>query len=129
MDYKRIQEEVIRHYDIDMCDGTKCSDGDWSRTHAHVRERRVCKCKCANSIQSTFTLFHEIGHIETTKAKMRRCEAEYYATVWAIDKCKEYGLKIPQKTIDEYQEYIDMEKDRGVRRHGSNYTSDLNLKF
>lgn len=126
MNYINIQNEVIAKYKIDICDGTKCSN-DWQRTHAHVKERRVCKWKQVNSIQSTFTLFHEIGHVETTKSKMRRSESEYYATMWAIEKCEEYGLKIPQKTIKLYQDYIDMEIRRGKKRGGSGY-GNLKLK-
>ena len=125
MKYLEIQNDVINRYNIDLCDGEKCQN-DWRRTHAHIKERRVCKWKCANSIQSTFALLHEIGHIETTKSKMRRAEAEYYATIWAMDKCKEYGLTIPEYIIKKYQNYIDMEIDRGKRRGGSGYR-DLTL--
>lgn len=117
MNYKEIQDHVVQKYRVDLCDGTKC-DNDWRRTHAHVKGRRVCKWKQANSVQSTFTLLHEIGHIETTKSYMRRCESEYHATVWAIERCKEYGIAVPEKEIREYQAYIDMEHDRGVRRGG-----------
>lgn len=127
MTYTEIQNEVVKKYQIDLCDGTKCKDGDWSRTHAHVKTRRICKWKQANSVQSTFTLFHEIGHIETTKANMRRAEEEYHATVWAINECKKYGIELPAKIIKEYQDYIDMEKDRGLRRGGAIY-GDLRLK-
>lgn len=122
MNYKEIQNEVIKKYRIDICNGDKCKN-DWSRTHAHIRERRVCKWKQSNSVQSTFTLLHEVGHIETTKSTMRRAESEYYATVWALNEAKKYGIEIPQKTIDVYQRYIDMEKDRGLRRGGSGYGS------
>ena len=90
MNYRDIQNEVVKKYRIDLCDGTRCKDGDWSRTHAHVKKRRVCKWKQANSIQSTFTLFHEIGHIMNNQSGMRRAEEEYYATVWAINECKKY---------------------------------------
>lgn len=117
MKYKEIQEHAIKKYNVDLCDGAKCGN-DWRRTHAHVKQRRVCKWKQANSIQSTFTLLHEIGHLETTTSNMRRCEEEYYATAWAIEKCKEYGIVVPEKEIRDYQEYIDMEYDRGVRRGG-----------
>lgn len=125
MNYIDIQNEVIKNYRIDICDGTKCKN-DWSRTHAHVKQRRVCKWKQANSVQSTFTLLHEIGHIMTTKSGMRRAESEYYATVWALEEAKKYDIEIPQKTIEAYQEYIDMEKDRGLRRGGWGY-GDLRL--
>ena len=117
MRYKKLQEEIIKRYNVDMCDGTKCAN-DWSRTHAHVKARRVCKWKSVNSVQSTFTLLHEIGHLETTTSKMKRCEEEYYATKWALDRCKEYGIKVPEKIIQDYQDYIDMEHDRGARRGG-----------
>ena len=123
--YLDIQSDIINQYNIDLCDGEKCQN-DWHRAHAHIKERRVCKWKCANSIQSTFDLFHEIGHIETTKSTMRRAEAEYHATMWAINTCLEYGLDIPDSIINRYQKYIDMEIDRGVRRGGSGY-GDLRL--
>lgn len=114
--YIDIQNEVINKYNVTIVANSTC----WHRIHAHVKERRVCKWKQVNSIESTFTLFHEIGHIETTKSKMRRCESEYYATVWAMDRCKEYGLTIPDKIIQVYQDYIDQERDRGLRRGGQN---------
>jgi len=117
MKYAEIQADIVKKYRVDLCDGSKCSN-DWRRTHAHVKKRRVCKWKAANSVQSTFTLLHEIGHLETTTTGMRRCEEEYYATVWALEKCKEYGIKVPEKIIKDYQDYIDMEYDRGVRRGG-----------
>lgn len=129
MTYTEIQNEVIKRYRIDLCDGTKCKDGDWSRTHAHPKKRRVCKWKQANSIVSTFTLFHEIGHIENNSATMRRCEEEYYATVWAIEKMKQYGIasKIPEKTKYAYQAYILNERARGIRRGGANYPTEERL--
>ena len=127
MKYVDIQNEVINKYRIDICDGTKCVN-DWSRTHAHVRLRRVCKWVRANSLESTFTLFHEIGHIVNNTSTMRRCEEEYYATVWAIDELKKYGIKVPVKLIDRYQRYISLEMDRGIRRNGFGYDEDkLNL--
>ncbi len=121
MNYKDIQNEVIKKYRIDLCDGTRCKDGDWSRTHAHIKQRRVCKWKQANSIQSTFTLFHEIGHIVNNRSGMRRAEEEYFATVWAIAECEKYGIEVPRKIIEDYQEYIDDEIDRGIRRGGTGY--------
>lgn len=120
MTHYEIQQEVIEKYRVDICDGTKCRN-DWQRTHAHVKQRRVCKWKRANSIKSTFTLLHEVGHIETTKSRMRRAEEEFYATEWAIERCKEYGLTIPDSIKTLYQDYIDMEVERGERRGGTGY--------
>lgn len=133
MTYKEIQEEVIRKYRIDICDGTRCEDGDWSRMHAHPKKRRVCKWKPINSAEATFALFHEVGHVETHTAKMRRCESEYAATVWAIERMSEYGIvgKISDKQKKLYQDYILRERDRGVRRGGANYPTaqQLTLKW
>ena len=58
---------------------------------------------------------------------MRRAESEYYATMWALDRCKEYGIEVPEKTIKEYQGYIDMEIKRGKRRGGAGY-GELKLR-
>lgn len=120
MKYIAIQNEVVKKYNIDLCAGDKCKN-DWKRTHAHPKQRRVCKWKQVNSITSTFTLFHEIGHIMTDKGGMRRAEQEYYATVWALEECKKYGLQVPQTIIDIYQRYIDMTAERGKRRGGTGY--------
>ena len=124
-----IQNEVIKNCRIDLCDGTRCKDGDWDRTHAHPKQRRVCKWKQAASIVSTLELFHEIGHIENNNSKMRRCEEEYHATVWAIEKMREYGLveKISDRTKRLYQKYILMELDRGLRRGGTGYPTEEEL--
>ena len=117
--YIEIQQDAIQRYKITLCYGEYCKD-DWSRTHVHPRKRMICKWYPKNSIQSTFELLHEIGHIENNHSKMRRCEEEYYATVWAIDIAEQvYYLKIPPKIIKDYQEYIKMEYDRGIRRYGN----------
>lgn len=123
--YTKIQNEVISKYRIILDENSSCR----GRTHAHIRERRICKWHPKNSIASTFDLLHEIGHIETTTSNMRRCEEEYYATQWAIDRCKEYGLTIPDNIIKVYQDYINQELSRGVRRHGFGYdVENLQLK-
>lgn len=117
--FTEIQEDVVKRYNITLCYGELCKN-DWSRTHAHIKERRVCKWYPKNSIQSTFTLLHEIGHIMTGKSTYRRCEEEYYATVWALKEAREYyGLEIPDSVIKDYNDYIKMEHDRGVRRGGN----------
>lgn len=117
MNYKDIQKEVIERYRVKIDTNSSC----WGRMHAHVKERRICKWKAKNSIQATFDLFHEIGHIETTTSKMRRMESELYATLWAFDRCREYGLKIPAKTFELYRDYIWRELERGKRRGGTGY--------
>lgn len=112
-----IQNEVITKYRITINTHSKCRH----RMHAHIRTRMVCKWEQKSSIQATFDLFHEVGHIETTKSWMRRAESEYYATTWAIDKCNEYRLKIPKKIIADFQWYIEDERERGERRGGKGY--------
>lgn len=126
MTYIEIQNDIIKRYKIDLCDGTKCDDGDWGRMHAHVRERRVCKWKQKNSLRCTFDLFHEIGHIENNHAGMRRAEEEFHATTWAIDRLKEYGIQVPKSILFLYQRYVLVEIARGMRRGGRSY-GDLNL--
>lgn len=111
------QNYMIEKYKMKIDEHSTC----WSRTHVHVKERRICKWKRANSINSTFTLLHEMGHCENNDSKMRRCEQEYYATEWALRICKEYDIEVPQKIIDRYQRYVYMELDRGLRRGGKNY--------
>lgn len=113
---KELQEEIIQEYRMTIDEHSRCR----SRMHVHPRERRICKWHPKSSVLATFELLHEIGHCENNNSKMRRCEAEYYATEWALRKCNEYGVDVPQNIIDSYQRYIDRELARGLRRHGSN---------
>ena len=121
-----IQNEVIAKYNITIDPDSHCR----RRMHAHLKERKVCKWHQKSSVKATFELFHEIGHIVTNDSKMRRCEQEYHATVWAIEQCKFYGIDIPSDLLKRYQDYIIMERDRGIRRRGSDLPNveDLQLK-
>ena len=122
--YLEIQNEIIKKYKIVIVENSTCR----SRTHSHCDgTRRICKWKQANSLASTFTLLHEVGHIMTTTNKMRRVEEEYYATIWALERCKEYGIKVFDKIIKDYQKYIDSELDRGLRRNGSSYRENYSI--
>ena len=122
--YLDIQEEVIKKYKIVIVENSNC----WRRTHAHLDgTRRVCKWKQSNSLLSTFTLLHEVGHIMTFKSEMRRCESEYYATIWALEQCKKYGITVTEKIISDYQKYINNELRRGLNRNGSGYKESYDL--
>ena len=116
MTLREIQEAVVKEYNITLNENSTCR----RRMHAHVKQRMVCKWHPKSPLEATFELFHEIGHIETTTSSMRRCEAEYHATVWAMDRFREYGLTVPPRMLGRYQEYIWRELDRGLRRHGKN---------
>lgn len=112
-----IENELIAKYNITIDTNSTC----WGRMHVHMKERRICKWKPKNSLVALFDLAHEIGHIETNKSTMKRAEEEYYATCFAIDVFKEYGLTVPEKIMHTYQRYILMTLARGKRRHGCNY--------
>lgn len=90
MTLHEIQQDAVERYRIKLDPCSKC----WGRMHAHVKERRICKWVPKNSVVATFDLLHEIGHCETYHGTMRRAESEYAATVWAIDRMHEYGLKV-----------------------------------
>ena len=65
----------------------------------------------------------------TYKTKMRRCESEFNATVWALQELDKYNIQVPINIIDKYQRYINMEYNRGLRR-GANFNiskDDLNI--
>lgn len=115
MTYQQIQEDAIKKYRVTIDEDSKCR----MRMHAHVKERRICKWHPKNSALATFELLHEIGHVETKTRLMRRCESEYAATQWALERCKEYGVKVPEKVLKRYQDYIWRELDRGIRRKGN----------
>jgi len=122
--FLEIQQEIITKYKIVIIENSTCK----TRTHAHCDgTRRVCKWKAATSLAATFTLLHEVGHIMTYTRKMRRCESEYYATIWALEQCKKYGIEVTGKIITKYQEYIDRELQRGLNRNGCGYRESYDL--
>lgn len=125
MTYRQIQDEIIKKYNVTINTDSDC----WGRMHAHPRQRKVCKWCQKNSVVATFDLLHEVGHIECYENWMRRCEDEYFATRWAIERCHEYGIEVPAKIRKVYQDYINMELDRGKRRGGQGYPSSLKLKW
>lgn len=115
--YNEFQNAIIEQYKITIEENSTC----WSRTHVHVKERKICKWNRANSVRSTFTLLHEIGHCENNNSTMRRCEQEFYATQWALDICREYDIDVPNEVIKKYQDYVYRELERGLRRGGKYY--------
>lgn len=122
MTHRQIQDDIIKRYRITLDPNSK----RLKQAHAYPKERRVCNWIREDTIRSTFTLLHEAGHVETHKTNMRRSESEWYATTWAIDRAKEYGLKIPYPILYAYQHYILLEIYKGLRRHGSGY-GEMNL--
>ena len=114
--YVNIQVDAIAKYRVSVSEN--CTHGYHRRTHVHVRERHICKWRYKNSYTNTFTLFHEIGHIENNSAGMKRAWQEYHATTWAIDRMLEYGLGISDTEVLLYQGYILSEIARGRRRGG-----------
>lgn len=113
MDYRAIQLKEIRSRLVYVIPKSLC----WGRTHAHCDgTRTVCKHTLKNSYASLFTLLHEIGHIETDRKGMKRCEQESEATLWAVNRIKELGLTVKRSVLSKYKTYIKMTYERGIRR-------------
>lgn len=114
MDYLSIQKDVIEKYRVVIVSDSSCR----ARMHVHCRDnsRRICKWSPKPSYAATFNLLHEVGHLETWKASMKRCESESAATEWAIAKAREYGLPIKRRTAAAFKQYIKMTYERGLRR-------------
>lgn len=125
MSLKELQDYIIKKYRMTIEENSSCR----MRTHVHPKQRRICKWKQCNSIKSTFTLLHEIGHCENNNSKMRRCEQEYYATEWALRQCKEFGIDVPDNIVERYQRYIYRELERGLRRGGLGYPSKEEMRL
>ena len=111
--YKEIEEQEIKRWSVVINTNSTC----WMRTHAHMdKSRMICKWEVRESYRSLFDLLHEIGHIETNRSSMLRCEQESEATRWAVNRLKELGFPIKQRILKLYKEYINMTYERGVRR-------------
>lgn len=121
--YKQIQLDVINEYNIKIVEDSNSRQ----RMHAVVKKREIHKWHPKASFRATFDLFHEIGHIMTTKTSMRRCEAEFFATKWAIEQMLRNDLEADIDTMITYQAYIYMENARGVRRGGEDKKDMLDI--
>ena len=62
--------------------------------------------KTAPTEWSLFAFLHEVGHVLTNKAGMKRCEQEFMATQWALAEAKRIGFTVPVLYIKTYQDYI-----------------------
>ena len=112
MNWIDLQETMIAKYGIKVTVMSPC----WQRTHIHIKTRMLCKWKQKNSYDSTFILFHEIGHVMTTTPNMKRCEKESEATRWAVNQFRELGIPIRRKVVSKYKKYVRMSYERGVAR-------------
>lgn len=56
--------------------------------------------------EDIFRLLHEIGHCETYSNNQTKAQREFNATVWAIRKGNEIGLKLSQTEKNKWQKYI-----------------------
>ena len=72
-----------------------------------------------------FEMLHEIGHILNNNNSMKKCEREYYATVWAIKESKKYNLNISNNCKRLYQNYI----NSYVRNRKTISRADVVLKW
>lgn len=81
--------------------------------------------------RTVFDILHEIGHLETNTYKMKRCEEEYYATVWAINESYKLKLKISEEDKVLFQDYIWNLIDKAIKLHAKNVPSkeELTLKW
>lgn len=53
-----------------------------------------------------FSVLHEIGHCETYNRNQTKPTREFLATQWAIEHCKQYGIKLNSHQQKEWQDYI-----------------------
>lgn len=127
MSYKEEVEHILNCYPptIKVCYRCNCRTGTYelghSRSHAHVKERKVCLATEPKSRKSLFTFLHEIGHIVADKADyslgVPRALAEFNATEWAKREMREnLHIPIPRKIVQSYNDYIRNKIERGLRR-------------
>ena len=74
-----------------------------------------------------FDLLHEIGHIQTNNTSMKRCEEEFYATQWAINHADKYNIKISEQTLNDFQDYIWMWREVGIKHRAKHMPSKQQL--
>jgi hypothetical protein len=111
--YIELAKKLIEDYKVTIVQDSKC----WQRVHAHTDgTRRICKWKLADSYASLYLLLHEIGHLETDKPRMKRCEQESEAVKWSHQKLKELGLPVKRRYAFSYKRYVRRTWERGIRR-------------
>ena len=112
--YTAIQNRLIEHYGIILCDGTfngkvcdSCDDCTHRCGYYNIGtgvNKRVRNWKQENTVESTYILLHEIGHTEAYWNV--QFIDEYEASVFAIKKCRELGLNLPREIVAHNQANI-----------------------
>ena len=111
--YGDLAIEYLRKHEIELRTNSVC----WSRPHAHVKGRIICKMALPRGRVSFFHFLHEVGHIAHPKGGVGyRAQEEYWATEYAKDEMRKCGISVPRKTLAEYSDYIQRTLDRGIRR-------------
>lgn len=116
--YQQLGQDYLDKYKITLCPRTVCTC--WSRTHAHVKERKICKIDLPKSRVALFDFLHEVGHIVAEKANytsnVPRALAEYNATQWGITEMQRSNISVPRKQVKSYNRYVKNKLARGLRR-------------
>ena len=111
--YTAIQDRLIEDYGITLCDGfipdeCICCDNYGAKPHVCIyynpvtREiKRIGNWIQENTIESTFILLYEIGHL--IRCYEIEIIDEYSAYVFAIRKCEKLGLNLSRDLVIEKQ--------------------------
>lgn len=65
---------------------------------------------------AVFTTLHEVGHLKTYIKECGQYYREYLATVWAIEKSKEYKFRPTKANLNTYQKYIFDWRDTEIKQ-------------
>lgn len=107
---------------------------DCPNAYCYLKEKEIhfpIKSFTNPNCRAVFDMLHEIGHLETNKKGMKRCEEEFYATKWAIKEMKKYNFEINPCDKRDFQDYIWKWRDTSIKLKGKNVPSkeSLTLKW
>jgi DNA-binding transcriptional regulator PaaX len=111
--YTEIAERLLKENNITVRQYRKSMSG-----RAFIKEREIIIPRPTGKI-SLLICLHEIAHIVNGEIKPRYKE-EYLAEKWAMDKCRELGIRVPRSYTRRAKRYISFKvhqaKKRGLKK-------------
>ena len=116
--YQAIVRQIKQEHDIRIRRWRRTMSGcAWRVDYANGRSINWIEAPVPRTPISLSIFLHEVGHhVIGFETYRRRCEEEYHAWVWAIDRMKRLGVEPDARVLRRFDLSMQYAVDKAVRR-------------